>query len=70
MLLVLKKTCGWRIKCTLQGAAGEPGAGVLEGGTLDDREAGEVLIEGERPWEISDDERNVMELKLSHSRRR
>ena len=53
----------------LQGAAGEPGADVLEGRPLDDREAEQVLIEGERPREIGDDDINVVERKLSHRRR-
>ena len=50
----------------LQGAAGEPGAGALEGRPLNDREAEQVLIEGERPREIGDDEINMVERKLSH----
>ena len=33
----------------LQGAAGEPGAGALEGRSLNDPKAEQVLIEGERP---------------------
>ena len=33
----------------LHGAAGEPGAGVLEGRSLHNSEAEQVLIEGERP---------------------
>jgi hypothetical protein len=33
----------------LQRAAGEPGAGALEGRPLNDPEAEKVLIEGERP---------------------
>jgi hypothetical protein len=53
----------------LQGAACEPGADILEGRSLHDREAEQVLIEGERPGEIGDDERNVVEHKLSHRRR-
>ena len=54
----------------LQGAAGEPGAGVLERRPLDDREAEQFLIEGERPREIADDDINVVERKLSHRRRK
>lgn len=53
----------------LQGAAGEPGADALERRPLHDREAEQVLIEGERAREIGDDERNVVERKLSHRRR-
>jgi hypothetical protein len=52
----------------LQGAAGELGADVLEGRTLHVREAKQVLIEGERPRQIGDDEINVVERKLSHRR--
>ena len=53
----------------LQGTAGEPGAGALEGRPLHDPEAKQVLIEGERPWQIGDDEINMVERKLSHGRR-
>ena len=53
----------------LQGAAGEPGAGVFERWTLDDREAKQTLIKGERPRQIGDDDINVVERKLSHRRR-
>ena len=53
----------------LQGGAGEPGADVLEGRPFHDCEAKHLLIEGERPREIGDDDINVMERKLSHGRR-
>ena len=50
----------------LQVAAGEPGAGTLEGRPFNDPEAEKVLIEGERPREIGHDEINMVERKLSH----
>jgi hypothetical protein len=50
----------------LQRAAGEPGAAGLESRAIDDCEAKQVLIEGERPREIGDNDTNVMEAKLSH----
>jgi hypothetical protein len=53
----------------LQGAAGEPGADALEGRPLHDCEAEQLLIEGERPREIGDDDINVVERKLSRGRR-
>ncbi len=53
----------------LQCAAGEPGAAALERRAIDDREAEQVLIEGERPREIADNDTNMVERKLSHSRR-
>jgi hypothetical protein len=52
----------------LQGAAAEPGADVLEGRPLHDCKAEQVLIERERPREISNDERKVVKRKLSHRR--
>ena len=52
----------------LRGAAGEPGAGALEGRLLNDPEAEKVLIKGERPREIGNDEINMVERKLSHRR--
>ena len=51
----------------LQGAAGEPGAGALEGRPLNDPEAEKILIEGERPRQIGNDEINMVERKLSHA---
>ena len=53
----------------LQGTAGEPGADALEGRPFHDSEAEQLLIEGERPREIGDDDINVVERKLSHGRR-
>jgi hypothetical protein len=53
----------------LQGAAGEPGADALEGRPFHDCETEQLLIEGERPREIGDDDINVVERKLSHGRR-
>ena len=53
----------------LQVAAGEPAAGDLERRPLNGREAEHLLIERERPREIGDDDRNMMEGKLSHRRR-
>jgi hypothetical protein len=53
----------------LQGAAGEPSAAALEGRPLNDPEAEKVLIEGERPLEIGNDEINMVERELSHGRR-
>ena len=53
----------------LQGAAGEPIADALEGRPFHDCEAEQLLIEGERPREIGDDDINVMKRKLSHGRR-
>ena len=50
----------------LQGAAGKPGTVALEGRTLNNGEAKHLLIEGERPWKIGDDDINVVERKLSH----
>ena len=51
----------------LKGAAAEPSAGILERRALDDREAKQLLIEGERPREIGNDNINVVERKPSHS---
>jgi hypothetical protein len=53
----------------LQVAAGELGAGTLEGRPFNNPEAEKVLIEGERPREIGNDEINMVERKLSHGRR-
>ena len=53
----------------LQGAASEPGAGDLEARPLNDHEAKQVLIEGERSRQIGDNETNMVERKLSHRRR-
>ena len=53
----------------LQVAAGEPAAGYLERRPLNGREAEHLLIERERPREIGDDDRNMVERKLSHRRR-
>ena len=49
-------------------AAGEPGAGALEGRPFNDPEAEKVLIESERPREIGNNEINMVERKLSHGR--
>jgi hypothetical protein len=53
----------------LQRAAAEPGADALEGRPFHDCETEQLLIEGERPREIGDDDINVVEHKLSHGRR-
>lgn len=53
----------------LQGAATEPRADALERRPIDSGEAEEVRIEGEGTRKIGDDDTNVMERKLSHSRR-
>ena len=53
----------------LQVAAGEPAAGDLERRPLNGREAEHLLIEREGPREIGDDDRNMVERKLSHRRR-
>jgi hypothetical protein len=49
----------------LQGAAGEPAADALKRRPLDNFEAKQFLIEGERPREIVHDDINVVERKLS-----
>jgi hypothetical protein len=54
----------------LQGAAGEPGAAALEGRTLNNGEAKQVLIEGKRPRQIGNDEIYMVQRKLSHGERR
>ena len=50
-------------------AAGEPGTAALERRAFNDPEAEKVLIEGERPLEIGNDEINMAERELSHGRR-
>jgi hypothetical protein len=51
----------------LQSAAAEPGADAVERRPLDNGQAKHLLIEGERPREIRNDDTNVVERKVSHS---